>query len=118
MPIGRANQLDGLDARAWERLATDTGLGAPFVRRRVQTLADGIRDAAPDTAAALARDGCDPDVLASLVALVGHRAAAISAALSISAGRRTGPRADGRSEERRVGKECVSTVRHTWSPYN
>src|SRR3546814_12405606 len=25
---------------------------------------------------------------------------------------------DGRSEERRVGKECVSTCRSRWSPYN
>src|SRR3546814_16940644 len=25
---------------------------------------------------------------------------------------------DGRSEERRVGKECVSTCRCWWSPYN
>src|SRR3546814_12489847 len=28
----------------------------------------------------------------------------------------TGPRAAGRSEERRVGKECVSTCRSRWSP--
>src|SRR3546814_703629 len=26
-------------------------------------------------------------------------------------------RAEGRSEERRVGKECVSTCRSRWSPY-
>src|SRR3546814_4129566 len=26
--------------------------------------------------------------------------------------------ADGRSEERRVGKECVSTCRSRWSPYH
>src|SRR3546814_13161898 len=26
--------------------------------------------------------------------------------------------ASGRSEERRVGKECVSTCRSTWSPYH
>src|SRR3546814_14048876 len=25
---------------------------------------------------------------------------------------------DGRSEERRVGKECVSTCRYRWSPYH
>src|SRR3546814_16634803 len=31
-----------------------------------------------------------------------------------------GPRghAEGRSEERRVGKECVSTCRSRWSPYH
>src|SRR3546814_5147845 len=28
------------------------------------------------------------------------------------------PRDDGRSEERRVGKECVSTCRSRWSPYH
>src|SRR3546814_12308743 len=28
------------------------------------------------------------------------------------------PNADGRSEERRVGKECVSTCRSRWSPYH
>src|SRR3546814_16696601 len=27
------------------------------------------------------------------------------------------PRVDDRSEERRVGKECVSTFRARWSPY-
>src|SRR3546814_18274356 len=29
-----------------------------------------------------------------------------------------GQRTDQRSEERRVGKECVSTCRYRWSPYN
>src|SRR3546814_19336071 len=29
-----------------------------------------------------------------------------------------GPRDDCRSEERRVGKECVSTCRSRWSPYH
>src|SRR3546814_12158441 len=28
-----------------------------------------------------------------------------------------GPPLGGRSEERRVGKECVSTCRYRWSPY-
>src|SRR3546814_12685771 len=28
------------------------------------------------------------------------------------------PRAEARSEERRVGKECVSTCRSRWSPYH
>src|SRR3546814_2234007 len=30
----------------------------------------------------------------------------------------SGQRAQTRSEERRVGKECVSTCRSRWSPYN
>src|SRR3546814_15936252 len=28
------------------------------------------------------------------------------------------PKTDTRSEERRVGKECVSTCRYRWSPYH
>src|SRR3546814_11064770 len=31
---------------------------------------------------------------------------------------RAGSRLHGRSEERRVGKECVSTCRSRWSPYH
>src|SRR3546814_10337440 len=33
-------------------------------------------------------------------------------------GDRLGPDAADRSEERRVGKECVSTCRSRWSPYH
>src|SRR3546814_12175943 len=33
-------------------------------------------------------------------------------------GRGDGGRTSGRSEERRVGKECVSTCRSRWSPYH
>src|SRR3546814_8089370 len=33
-------------------------------------------------------------------------------------GRSRSARAPGRSEERRVGKECVSTCRSRWSPYH
>src|SRR3546814_18600430 len=33
-------------------------------------------------------------------------------------GRHTGRLPGGRSEERRVGKECVSTCRSRWSPYH
>src|SRR3546814_12824053 len=39
--------------------------------------------------------------------------------LSVSiAPRKTKPSAPSRSEERRVGKECVSTCRSRWSPYH
>src|SRR3546814_12488470 len=37
-------------------------------------------------------------------------------AMSVSLSCPTG--SDGRSEERRVGKECVSTCRSRWSPYH
>src|SRR3546814_7113330 len=35
-----------------------------------------------------------------------------------SAHAKQGHRDNGRSEERRVGKECVSTCRYRWSPYH
>ncbi|MGV1681681.1 HipA domain-containing protein [Sphingopyxis sp. NJF-3] len=81
MPIGRANQLEALDARAWERFAADMELAVPFVRRRVDALATRIRDAAPAAADTLAGEGCDPDILSALVALVAARADAIGGAL-------------------------------------
>src|SRR3546814_2613966 len=41
---------------------------------------------------------------------------AMSSAMRI--GCHNGPSAHERSEERRVGKECVSTCRSRWSPYH
>lgn len=81
MPIGRANQLENLDADAWARFAADMQLGVPFVRRRVYTLAGRIRDAAPAAAAALAAEGCEASVLDRLAALVAARADRIGGAL-------------------------------------
>src|SRR3546814_15261510 len=37
---------------------------------------------------------------------------------ALRADRRIGPRTAVRSDERRVGKECVSTCRSRWSPYH
>src|SRR3546814_13729550 len=47
----------------------------------------------------------------------GGRAAGHRAAERAPAGRGAAPDG-GRSEERRVGKECVSTCRSRWSPYH
>src|SRR3546814_12623350 len=48
-------------------------------------------------------------------ALVGPRAQVLAVALPEILGQGGGT---GRSEERRVGKECVSTGRSRWSPYH
>src|SRR3546814_1621365 len=45
-------------------------------------------------------------------------AAAVSPDGQFTSIQRTYLTADGRSEERRVGKECVSTCRSRWSPYH
>src|SRR3546814_13959555 len=47
-------------------------------------------------------------------AISSHKAAIIAAVRIIPAGCPSRPR----SEERRVGKECVSTCRSRWSPYH
>src|SRR3546814_2630238 len=44
---------------------------------------------------------------------VTHGAASLDPLLAV-----TSAALDDRSEERRVGKECVSTCRSRWSPYN
>src|SRR3546814_7115851 len=43
---------------------------------------------------------------------------ASTAGIGIEAARRAVVEAEDRSEERRVGKECVSTCRSRWSPYH
>src|SRR3546814_584884 len=58
--------------------------------------------------------------LAQCLADLRHRAIAgprLWAVDGLAAGFRLARRRSGRSEERRVGKECVSTCRSRWSPY-
>src|SRR3546814_19898512 len=65
---------------------------------------------------------CIPDLVAE-IAIVGGAAGveADAAPLRRQRGKREAQRVDAdgfdRSEERRVGKECVSTCRSRWSPY-
>src|SRR3546814_16201864 len=47
-----------------------------------------------------------------------HRAEGEPRALPVGRRGRVRARAAGSSEERRVGKECVSTCRSRWSPYH
>src|SRR3546814_3605586 len=53
--------------------------------------------------------------LRALAALLGYPSAELQAHVSEV---RQALRDEGRSEERRVGKECVSTCRYRWSPYH
>ncbi len=61
MPIGRRAAFEEVDASAWERFAAATGLGAPFVRRRVGEVCERTRARARDVADALAGSPADPD---------------------------------------------------------
>src|SRR3546814_14161204 len=62
------------------------------------------------------------DTLQVSVADLAHHTGAVARGLATSAPDRDEPKplivADLRSEERRVGKECVSTCRSRWSPYH
>src|SRR3546814_3102887 len=50
--------------------------------------------------------------------LIGRRLALVDDTPGVTRDRRFGEARLGRSEERRVGKECVSTCRSRWSPYH
>src|SRR3546814_3418511 len=55
-----------------------------------------------------------PPVPAGDAAVRGRAGAVLAGGRTLAAARHRQP---GRSEERRVGKECVSTCRSRWSPY-
>src|SRR3546814_17108098 len=57
--------------------------------------------------------GCDKRMIAQLLVSGIHNTLGRAAALT-----HEGARALARSEERRVGKECVSTCRSRWTPYH
>src|SRR3546814_3500427 len=61
---------------------------------------------------------CDPGASRGAAkGLVGN-GLGLSRPRSVPRSARRGPVPVARSEERRVGKECVSTCRSRWSPYN
>ena len=74
MRIARRATLEELRRGDWERFANSAGLGAPFVRRRVQELADLALTRADAVAAELAGPGMDQDALASFAERVAERA--------------------------------------------
>src|SRR3546814_13463533 len=81
---------------------------------------DGDRVAAVHRAleAGVGGDHRERGDVAAAAEILGERGA--DEGVKVKAGQREvghAPRDNGRSEERRVGKECVSTFRSWWSPY-
>jgi serine/threonine-protein kinase HipA len=74
MKIAGVSLIEELSARTWVKFAADTGLGAPFVRRRVGELADAAAVLSPTIATALATEGCEGDSLANFAAIIRARA--------------------------------------------
>ena len=74
MRIARRATLEELRRGDWDRFANSAGLGKPFVRRRVQELADLALTRADAVAAELAGPGMDQDALAGFAERVAERA--------------------------------------------
>ena len=74
MRVARRASLEEMRRGDWDRFATNAGLGAPFVRRRVRELADLALVQATAVAAELARPGLDENALAGCGARVTDRA--------------------------------------------
>src|SRR3546814_16045982 len=89
-------------ARAADRQRSRTGGGAERVGRRIEEIEPAARDdaATRETAVVIA----EAQIVANGQPLVGIEAADQPVELAVE-----------RSEERRVGKECVSTCRSRWS---
>src|SRR3546814_21070458 len=84
----------------------------------ISSLSNHAKDATSSITAGGAQPLLDPD---ELVVLRGAVRAGEGAGFDLPAIRRHGEVGDRgifRSEERRVGKECVSTFRSRWSPYH
>src|SRR3546814_18199335 len=91
------------------RILDRDGSRAPIVNGCEFTPSLGVSSAHIDNA------GAAREVMESLYAM-GHRDIAL--VLGPPDSPLTRDRLVGRSEERRVGKECVSTCRSRWSPYH
>src|SRR3546814_2337503 len=104
LPLRPAQHLDAFQVEKFllEKAVVDQ---ARIVERHRDTWIAGRRNR-------LCADAADRDVIASEVGFgegqVRHRAHDVGTALNLLI----------RSEERRVGKECVSTCRSRWSPYH
>jgi len=74
MRIAKRATIEEFRPDTWDRFAEDVGIGAPYTRRRVRTLAQAISDQAPSVAAEIAAYGLDANALSSFSDLVRDRA--------------------------------------------
>lgn len=77
MKMGKCATLEEMDASAWRKFASDAGLAAPFVQRRVAELADKLTSVAQNVIAPLCRQGLDEAQLMRLLAVITQRAGGI-----------------------------------------
>src|SRR3546814_16826339 len=104
MRIGRKETLEEIEPRHWDRFAADVCIDGFHLQRRVRLLCEAILAQlnAPDSRLnQMLPDGAR---FIRFADLIGNRANRLLIK-------------KGRSETRRVGKECVSTCRSRWEPY-
>jgi len=78
MNVGKRGTLEEIDREAWSAFAKETGIGAPYIRRRARELSDAARTSVRAEAEALAGDGLDRGALLEFAAIVDTRAARLS----------------------------------------
>ncbi len=74
MKMGKCATLEEIDLGAWRKFASEAGLAAPFVQRRVVEVADKLIDCAPGVVARLCQRGLDETALLRVLATVTQRA--------------------------------------------
>lgn len=81
MPIGRQNQFEKIDAKAWAKFAEDMELGGPYVRNRVRKLAKSVIASAPQVTGVMAKEPGNPAILDAVSNLVVARANDVAKAI-------------------------------------
>ncbi len=74
MKMGKCATLEDIDPSAWRKFASDAGLAAPYVQRRVIELAEKLIHCGPPVVAPLCQRGLAEAPLVGLVATVTQRA--------------------------------------------
>lgn len=78
MKIAKRGTLEEIGKTTWTAFAADVGLGAPFVRRRVESLAHSADDAVPGVVEQIAATGLDREALSKYGSLIASRAARLA----------------------------------------
>jgi serine/threonine-protein kinase HipA len=78
MKIGRAATLEEIGANTWTAFAADAALSAPFVRRRVRTLAEAVTSSLPAVVGRVAEFGLDGAALDRYSAFITSRSARLA----------------------------------------
>src|SRR3546814_11689568 len=104
-------------AGALARAEVSVGVIPEAAAKVITEVADSLEIDPADLAEGTARDGIPVPALVAALRKAVTAAGGLDAAQYVHWGATTQDIMD-RSEERRVGKECVSTCRSRWSPYH